>query len=516
MLHAYVDRSMSSSTPSPLSHPSGPLNINYDSDDDMQVDTDNERTKGPDADADGESVEDELAPMLDQSVIAPVIDESSSHDRRDSVRPPPYLLSYYCLNAVSYSRVQRTLCVLGGVNYLFFSHSTTACSQGYEDQGDDEEEEEEDDEDGTYADQEYGKKKAQKKKKLPSSSSATRPRGKACFVSSAPQFHLSSQHPYVKSPPPTLIPSMVLALRRKRRPERLPMKSASRVGVGRFPTTSMTLKILKSLTTTTTTVTQGTTSTPTWNIRKKTKSRPFSVTVEMKVGKLIQRTCGSTTSYVIFHLFLYLNFRLTDHQRFHIKWKNFSHLHNTDETYEFLKRFKGLKRVDNYIKAYKVWQARLATPGISREDIEALHLDKEREKEELETYRIVERIVAHREGAETDMEYFCKWSGLNYEHCTWELQKDVNPTAKEEIEAYRIREAEGKFPYKSVSYSKNGRPTFQKIDKDPDYIVATGGELKDFQLTGLNWLAYLWSKGENGILADEMGLGKVKVPGRFS
>lgn len=33
-------------------------------------------------------------------------------------------------------------------------------------------------------------------------------------------------------------------------------------------------------------------------------------------------------------------------------------------------------------------------------------------------------------------------------------------------------------------------------------------ELKDFQLTGLNWLGYIWSRGENGILADEMGLGK--------
>jgi chromodomain-helicase-DNA-binding protein 1 len=84
-------------------------------------------------------------------------------------------------------------------------------------------------------------------------------------------------------------------------------------------------------------------------------------------------------------------------QRFHIKWKNFSHLHNTDETYEFLKRFRGLKRVDNYIKAYKMWQARLRSPGLSREDAEALLLDKEREKEEHEQYKTVERIVAHRE-----------------------------------------------------------------------------------------------------------------------
>lgn len=195
-------------------------------------------------------------------------------------------------------------------------------------------------------------------------------------------------------------------------------------------------------------------------------------------------------------------------QRFHIKWKNFSHLHNTDETYEFLKRFKGLKRVDNYIKAYKSWKSRLAAPGLSREDAEALMLDKEREREEMENYRIVERIVGQREH-DGHIEYFCKWNGLNYEHCTWEIQNDITPIAKAQIQAYRDREAEGKFPFKSASYSRTGRPNFQKITKDPDYVAITGGSLKDFQLTGLNWLAYLWSKGENGILADEMGLGKV-------
>lgn len=39
----------------------------------------------------------------------------------------------------------------------------------------------------------------------------------------------------------------------------------------------------------------------------------------------------------------------------------------------------------------------------------------------------------------------------------------------------------------------------------PDYI-AVGGELKDFQITGLNWLAYLWCRHENGILADEVSI----------
>jgi len=140
-----------------------------------------------------------------------------------------------------------------------------------------------------------------------------------------------------------------------------------------------------------------------------------------------------------------------------------------------------------------------------------LLLNKEREKEELETYKQVERIVAQRDGPDGDVEYFCKWVSLNYEHCTWESQKEINAIARDKIENYRQRELEAKFPYKSANYGRYQRPTFQKITKDPDYIEATGGELKDFQLTGLNWLAYLWSKGENGILADEMGLGKVWI-----
>jgi chromodomain-helicase-DNA-binding protein 1 len=197
-------------------------------------------------------------------------------------------------------------------------------------------------------------------------------------------------------------------------------------------------------------------------------------------------------------------------QRFHIKWKNFSHLHNTDEMYEFLKRFRGVKRVDNYIKAHKTYLERLNAPGLSREDKEAILLDKEREREEYETWKTVERIIAQRENADGQVEYFVKWNNLNYEHCTWELLDEIRPIAKEQIDAFRQREAEAKFPYKSMQYAKNQRPTFKKIHSDPPYLVATGGELKDFQLTGLNWLAYLWSQGENGILADEMGLGKVR------
>lgn len=110
-------------------------------------------------------------------------------------------------------------------------------------------------------------------------------------------------------------------------------------------------------------------------------------------------------------------------------------------------------------------------------------------------YKTVERVIAQREASDGQVEFFCKWNSLNYEHCTWETHDTIKPIAKAQIEIYQKKEAEGKFPFRSAVYSKDKRPQFKKIDADPDYIQETGGELKDFQLTGLNWLAYLWSQG---------------------
>ena len=45
-----------------------------------------------------------------------------------------------------------------------------------------------------------------------------------------------------------------------------------------------------------------------------------------------------------------------------------------------------------------------------------------------------------------------------------------------------------------------------KLEKQPPNI--TGGDLRDYQLEGLNWLFKLFQANLNGILADEMGLGK--------
>lgn len=68
---------------------------------------------------------------------------------------------------------------------------------------------------------------------------------------------------------------------------------------------------------------------------------------------------------------------------------------------------------------------------------------------------------------------------------------------------------------------KNRRHTnnssFEEEEEDDDQIVGTRfeatppyikGEMRDYQLRGLNWLISLYERGINGILADEMGLGK--------
>jgi len=108
----------------------------------------------------------------------------------------------------------------------------------------------------------------------------------------------------------------------------------------------------------------------------------------------------------------------------------------TDETYEFLKRFWGLKQVDNCVKAYKIWQSRLDAPRKTM----GLSCSKRNERRRIsKPVANVECFVSHRETVDGDVEYFCKWQGLNYDHCTWELQKEINLIAKEHIATYRKR-----------------------------------------------------------------------------
>ena len=57
-----------------------------------------------------------------------------------------------------------------------------------------------------------------------------------------------------------------------------------------------------------------------------------------------------------------------------------------------------------------------------------------------------------------------------------------------------------------IESNPSTRSDFKRIMEQPSYIKH--GRLREFQIHGLNFLAYNWCKSKNVILADEMGLGK--------
>lgn len=190
---------------------------------------------------------------------------------------------------------------------------------------------------------------------------------------------------------------------------------------------------------------------------------------------------------------------------FHIKWLDALHLHNTWELWETLKEYKGHRRVDNYVKQNIVMDHAIRTdPATTREDLETMNLDRERVLDEQEEYTKVERIVALRR--DPDLQYLCKWKRLYYDTCLWEDAEEIALIAPEAVAQFQARQKLKMTPANLATYSPNLRPQFEKLTKQP--LQIRNGELKDFQLTGINWMAFLWLRNENGILADEMGLGK--------
>lgn len=195
-----------------------------------------------------------------------------------------------------------------------------------------------------------------------------------------------------------------------------------------------------------------------------------------------------------------------------IKWIDVAHIHNSWETYESLKEkgLKGFKKLDNYINQYITLDRQYRNdPFVTREDIEQLDIEDETRRENFEQYKHVDRIIdmerVQLDDGQSALKYLVKWRRLNYDECTWELASEIAPIAPKQVQNFQTRLNSKILPANSASYGSN-RPRFEKLTDQPSFIK--GGELRDFQLTGLNWMAFLWSRNENGILADEMGLGK--------
>jgi chromodomain-helicase-DNA-binding protein 1 len=194
-----------------------------------------------------------------------------------------------------------------------------------------------------------------------------------------------------------------------------------------------------------------------------------------------------------------------EHFEFYIKWQGKAHYHATWETNESLVQFRSYRRLDNYCRKILAEDLRINNDtDVAPEEKEKWLLDREREIDALEDYKKVERVIDTSEGEDCP-QYYVKWKGLVYEYCTWESGALVSTLAQGEIDRYLDRSHKQVVSNRSETNPQTRR-RFEPIKVQPDYVK--NGTLRDFQVTGLNFLAYNWTKGNNVILADEMGLGK--------
>ena len=72
--------------------------------------------------------------------------------------------------------------------------------------------------------------------------------------------------------------------------------------------------------------------------------------------------------------------------------------------------------------------------------------------------------------------------------------------------SHRNRKTEREDDEDLLAETNTDQKTIIHFESSPFYIK--NGEMRDYQVAGLNWMISLYENGINGILADEMGLGK--------
>lgn len=194
-----------------------------------------------------------------------------------------------------------------------------------------------------------------------------------------------------------------------------------------------------------------------------------------------------------------------DDFEYYIKWQGKSHYHATWETTTSLTGYRGFRRLENYYRKIILEDLYMAqNADVPPEEKEKWMLDRERDADALQDYTKVERVIGVQDGEE-ETEYFIKWKGLYYDSCTWEAESLVSKLAQDQIDRFLDRSSRSLSSNKTES-NPDTRGVHVPIREQPSYIK--NGQLRDFQITGLNFLAYNWTKNKNVILADEMGLGK--------
>jgi chromodomain-helicase-DNA-binding protein 1 len=189
---------------------------------------------------------------------------------------------------------------------------------------------------------------------------------------------------------------------------------------------------------------------------------------------------------------------------FYIKWQGKSHYHATWETAESLAKCRSSRRVDNYFRKVMDDFHLNNNPDVPPEDKEKWNLDRERDVEALEDYKKVERIIGRRDG-DDGPEYLVKWKRLFYDSCTWESESLIKEIALDDLDTFLDR-ANMTVTCNKKEMNPATRSPFVPIAASPDFLQY--GQLKEFQVTGVNFMAFNWTRNQNVVLADEMGLGK--------
>jgi SNF2 family DNA or RNA helicase len=179
-----------------------------------------------------------------------------------------------------------------------------------------------------------------------------------------------------------------------------------------------------------------------------------------------------------------------DVTRYLIKWRGLSYVHVSWETKA------DLLQNDPSFFPQKLKKYKSSCPSIP------LSGDEYFNPEYLSVDRILEinEYVDEVDGVDR-LEYYIKWNASSYHASTWEQSSDVHDDKA--VERYHLfktnkrrvgRRKERRKPTSFRAYSETNIPSFN----DPSQ------QLRDYQLTGLNWMVFNWLNGRNCILADEV------------
>ncbi|KAG1712992.1 hypothetical protein DVH05_000722 [Phytophthora capsici] len=199
-------------------------------------------------------------------------------------------------------------------------------------------------------------------------------------------------------------------------------------------------------------------------------------------------------------------------ERFLVKWKMLSYLHTSWQTEDEL--LDTDKNAKGKIQRFREKENRaLYTQEVQGDE----YFNPE--------FRIVDRILEIRDrplddfapddaaDGESKFQYFLvKWNALSYDEITWEREDDVGDDAA--LEQYNERIIRAAKRFKRIALAKHTPQSKPKnfrgytAESPPPRRKEQTFQLRDYQLTGVNWMLFNWYQKRNSMLADEMGLGK--------